>query len=165
MRAALVAVVALLAAAPALAGIALNSDVTPESIHQTICVPGWTATVRPAVSFTDRIKHALMVQAGLPLAREHEFELDHHVPLALGGHPSSPDNLWLQAWDDHAVDGWSGETSAKVKDKLEVRLQHLVCAGALPLEEAQRCIYDDWRACAMKHPSINTGGKPEGAPQ
>jgi hypothetical protein len=140
----------LLLAFSAHAGMALNPAVTQDNIRSTICVKGWTATVRPPRLVTERIKHALMRQAGLPRSRAREFELDHRVALTLGGAPRSPDNLWLQSWGPWAF-GWNGATDARVKDKLEVRLNRLVCSGALPLAEAQRCIYEDWPACFRQH--------------
>jgi hypothetical protein len=97
------------------------------------------------VSFTNAIKFRLMDAAGIPRAEAHKYELDHIVNLSIGGAPRPLDNLRLQPWD--------GPDGAKVKDELEVRLQRLVCTGQLPLEEAQRCIYDDWQACAKHHPS------------
>lgn len=132
------------------AEIALNPDVTPETIRQTICVPGYTSTVRPSVSFTNSIKFRLMDAAGIPRADAQKYELDHVVNLSIGGAPRALDNLQLQPWD--------GPQGARVKDHLERRLQLLVCAGALPLEEAQRCIYDDWQACAKHHPSLTPKG-------
>lgn len=157
----LIILVALAAAAgAALAGMALNPDITLANLHDTICKVGWSKTVRPPVSFTNKIKYSLMDAAKLPRDRAHDFELDHHVPLILGGSPTSPDNLWLQAWDE-ATPGWSGQSAARVKDKLEVRLNRLVCSGALPLAEAQACIYEDWRACAEKHHSTTVAPEPE----
>lgn len=35
---------------------ALNADVTQATIHQTICVSGWAATVRPSSSYSSGIK-------------------------------------------------------------------------------------------------------------
>lgn len=128
------------------AAIALDQDVTPASLAQTICRVGYTASVRPSVAFTNRIKYRMLAAAGLPLTYAHLYELDHIVPLTLGGAPRSLDNLQLQKW--------VGPDGARVKDKLEVRLNHLVCAGKLPLSEAQACIYSDWQACAKAHPSI-----------
>lgn len=130
----------------------LNPDVTPETIETTICVPGWTAKVRPPVSVTNRIKHQKMDEAGISWDNAEDLELDHHVPLALGGAPADPDNLWLQAWDAEAPAGWKVESDAHTKDRLERRLQLMVCRGELPLDEAQRCIWTDWRACANKYP-------------
>ena len=74
----------------------------------------------------------------------HDYELDHIIPLALGGHPRDTSNLMLQPWE--------GPTGAKVKDKLEVRLQKAVCKGKVPLAEAQKCIAGNWISCAAKYP-------------
>lgn len=51
---------------------------------------------------------------------------------------SSTENLMLQPWE--------GEDGAKRKDRLEVKLQCLVCSGQVPLDEAQDAIYTDWQA-------------------
>lgn len=120
----------------AMADMALNPDVRPDNIHETICVPGYTRTVRPATSYTNGVKLKLMREAGIDAARASEFELDHIIPLALGGHPRKLDNLQLQPWE--------GELGAKRKDRIEVKLQCLVCADQIPLEIAQRQIYQDW---------------------
>lgn len=141
----LAALLALSLAAPAHAAMALNPQVTQANIASTICVARWTTTVRPPVAYTNAVKYQLMDKAGIPRARAHEFELDHLVNLSIGGHPRNRDNLRLQPWD--------GPDGAKVKDKLEVRLQKLVCAHKLPLATAQACIYSDWKACARRFPA------------
>ena len=120
------------------AGIALNPDVRQETIRETICTPGYTKTVRPSTVYTNGVKLKLLREAGKDPATASDYELDHIVPLALGGHPRSLDNLMLQPWD--------GEDGAKRKDRLEVKLQCLVCTGQVPLDVAQRAIYDDWQA-------------------
>ena len=102
---------------------ALNADVSQATIHKTICVPGWTATVRPSTSYTNGVKLKLMREQGLAASEAFRYELDHYVPLALGGHPRDPRNLWLQLWD--------GEWGARTKDRLEVKMKTLVCAGHL----------------------------------
>ncbi len=117
---------------------AINPDVTQDNIDQTICVAGWTKTVRPSTSFTNGYKKVLMERAGIDWSRAGEFELDHLVPLSLAGSPRQQDNLMLQPWD--GVDG------AKRKDRLERKLQRLVCTGHLPLAQAQQEIASDWRA-------------------
>jgi hypothetical protein len=71
---------------------ALNLDVTQATIHQTICVRGWTATVRPPVSYTDQLKRQQMVQYG-ETGPPSAFEEDHLIPLEAGGSPTSPSNL------------------------------------------------------------------------
>jgi cytochrome c-type biogenesis protein CcmH/NrfF len=115
--------------------IALNPDVTPETIAQTICVPGYTATVRPGSSYVTGIKDKIGRDAGLPSDVAGAMILDHIVPLALGGHPRQPSNLQLQD---------VGES--RRKDRIEVKLQCLVCSGQVPLGEARAAIAMDWQA-------------------
>lgn len=116
----------------------LNSDVRQESIDSTICTPGYTASIRPSTSFTNGIKVKLLREAGLPAEAAPSYELDHHVPLSVGGHPRNLRNLALQKW--------GGEDGAKRKDRLERRLQAMVCSRQLSLTDAQWAIYSDWPA-------------------
>jgi len=122
---------------------ALFQAVTQANVDKTICVPGWTSTVRPSTAYTQALKRTMLVRAGLPPADSIKYELDHFVPLAIGGHPRSEDNLWLQRWD--------GEWNARVKDRLERRLQVMVCAGQLTLESAQQAIQSDWKAAYRQY--------------
>jgi len=82
-------------ASVASAGMALNPDVHQDTIANTICVPGYTKTVRPATSYTNGVKRKLLREAGIDESHMPEYELDHIVPLGLGGHPRSLDNLML----------------------------------------------------------------------
>jgi hypothetical protein len=118
-------------------------DVTQDNIATTICVNGWTATVRPSTSYTQGVKRKLLREAGIDPAQAINYELDHFVPLALGGHPRSLDNLWLQSWD--------GDWSAKVKDRLERKLQVMVCAGQIALSNARAAIQKNWKAAYLKY--------------
>ena len=115
---------------------ALTTEVQQDTIQQTICVSGYTASVRPSTTYTNGVKLKLLREQGLPASAAKEFELDHRIPLALGGHPRNLQNLVLQTWE--------GKNGAKVKDRLERRLQQLVCAGKLLLDDARRAIYLDW---------------------
>ena len=124
--------------------LALNPDVSQETVGQTVCAPGYTKTVRPGSAYTQGIKARLLREAGIDPSRAGEFELDHVMPLALGGHPRKLSNLVLQPWD--------GPHGARMKDILEARLQRLVCAGQLKLFNAQACIAEDWEACAARYP-------------
>ena len=83
-----------------------------------------------------------MREQGTDVGRMSEFELDHVVPLELGGHPRNIRNLVLQPWDS--------EGGAREKDSLEHKLKRRVCAGKMSLGDAQTCIWDDWRACGMR---------------
>jgi hypothetical protein len=50
----------------------------------TVCSRGYTSTVRPPVSVTDRIKRAQMAAYGLTGQPLNTFELDHLISLELG---------------------------------------------------------------------------------
>ena len=116
----------------------LFADQTLANIGTTICVSGWIATVRPPPAYTQRLKRQMLARAGLKPAEAPQYELDHFVPLALGGHPTAEANLWLQSW--------VGEWSARIKDRLERKLQAMVCTGRLGLDVARSAVQRDWRA-------------------
>ena len=59
-------------------------------IGETVCVKGWTKTVRPPFSITNAIKLAKLRERGLTAAGKSRFELDHIIPLSLGGSPDDP---------------------------------------------------------------------------
>jgi len=123
---------------PGLTPGALNPAVTQENIAETICVPGWTRTVRPPREFTSAMKREQIDAAGFEDRRMGHYEEDHLVPLELGGAPSDPRNLWPEP--RQPADGWGADR----KDVLEYQLGRLVCAGRLSLSEAQQAIATDW---------------------
>jgi hypothetical protein len=125
---------------------ALNPVVRQETIDQTICVPGYAKGVRPATSYTNGVKQMLFQRAHMNLALAQTYELDHIIPLALGGHPRKVENLALQPWE--------GENGAKRKDRLEVKLQCLVCSNQVTLREAQQEILEDWQAAYHKYAQV-----------
>lgn len=114
---------------------AADPRVTPENIHQTVCVPGYPATVRPPSSYTSKLKREQISLWGLADADPDDYEEDHLVSIELGGAPRDPRNLWPQRWDG---------CGAHRKDVLENKLHRLVCEGVLGLREAQRAIASDW---------------------
>ena len=106
--------------------------VTQANLAQTICVPGYTKTVRPTVSYTDKLKTQQMQQYGYTDSI-HLHEEDHLISLELGGSPSDPKNLWPEPGQ-----------SPNPKDKVENALHAAVCSGRLTLTEAQNRITTDW---------------------
>jgi hypothetical protein len=121
----------------------LNPDVHQDTIRQTLCTPGYTASVRPSTTYTNGIKLKLMREQEIPAPTASAFELDHRIPLGLGGHPRTLKNLALQPCE--------GEDGAKKKDQLERRSQRLVGAGRLLLDDARRAIFFDWRAAYRRY--------------
>ena len=61
----------------------VNPAVTQDTIHQTICVSGYTATIRPTVSYTNDLKRRLLAEQHLK-GTIGDYELDHFIPLELG---------------------------------------------------------------------------------
>jgi hypothetical protein len=115
---------------PACTPGAINPAVTQATIGQTICVSGWTATVRPSVTVTDRWKKLSAASYGTTPAGT---EYDHAIPLELGGAPLDPRNLWVEPG-----------SIPNAKDAVENRLRKQVCAGQITLAAAQAGIAADW---------------------
>jgi hypothetical protein len=104
----------------------LNPDVTQATIGATICVRGWTRTVRPTTDYTNALKRTQMRAyrlRGPPSA----YQEDHLISLELGGDPTDPRNLWPEPYP-----------RASAVDKIENDLNAQVCSGSLSLADAQR---------------------------
>jgi hypothetical protein len=117
---------------------ATNTNVTQADIDSTICVRGWTATIRPPATYTTGLKKQQLATGytrGGDTATG-DYEEDHLVSLELGGSPTSPLNLWPEPY--------SSPDGARVKDQLENKLRELVCAGAIQLATAQTAIATNW---------------------
>jgi len=123
---------------------ATGSAVTQENIGETICVRGWTRTVRPLEEFTYQMKRRQLREWRYENRRLRDYEEDHLVPLALGGAPNDARNLWPEP--RISADGWGADR----KDELEATLSRLVCSGQLRLAAAQAAIATDWIA-AYRH--------------
>ena len=119
---------------PACTPGATNPAVTQSDIGQTICRSGWTATVRPPVSFTEPLKYSQMAAYGLT-GPASNYEEDHLIPLELGGSPASAQNLWPEPG-----------ASPNGKDSVESAAKQAVCDGQMTLVAAQRAIAADWIA-------------------
>ena len=119
---------------------ALNPAVTQATIHKTICVSGWTATIRPPESVTEPEKLASMARYGVTNPRLYEY--DHLIALELGGAPDNLRNLWPEP---HKVTIAGKSFGSFVKDGVESRLKHEVCDGTMTLARARAIIRTDWR--------------------
>jgi hypothetical protein len=113
---------------------AVDPRVTQSNIRDTICAVGYTATVRPKVSYTNALKVRQIAQYGYTDAIPQHYEEDHLIPLELGGDPSDPANLWPEPGH-----------SPNPKDAVEKRLHHLVCTGKMTLPQAQTRIRTNWK--------------------
>jgi hypothetical protein len=105
---------------------ALNPDVTQATIRATICVKGWTKTIRPPTDYTNDLKQKQMGEYGVGGSIS-DYQEDHLISLELGGHPTDPRNLWPEPYP-----------RASEVDAIENDLNDKVCSGELSLEQAQR---------------------------
>src|SRR5450432_189860 len=110
---------------------AIDPAVTQADIGSTICVPGYTATVRPPERQTEAFKFGQAYPA-YGTATAAESELDHLVPLELGG-ANDAANLWPEVGP-----------LPNAKDSVERALNRAVCDGRIRLARAQRAIAADW---------------------
>ena len=125
---------------------ALNTSVTQANIATTVCKSGWTATIRPTVTYTNKLKatqlkttYASYVKIWGP--KPSAYEEDHLISLQLGGNPLDPKNLWPEPY---------AGVGARKKDVVETALKRLVCAGTLKLADAQKAILD-WPTAYKKY--------------
>ncbi len=115
---------------------AYNPAVTQSTINSTICVSGWTSTVRPPSSYTGALKVRQIAEYGYSDTATADYEEDHLVPLELGGAPKDPKNLWPEPR--------SGTRTAANKDAVENKLKKAVCSGRVALDDARSAIASDW---------------------
>jgi hypothetical protein len=114
---------------------AVDPAIRQENIDRTICRPGYARSARPAYSITGPYKRRLMDQQH-PGESMADYELDHLIPISLGGAPFDAQNLWLESE--------VGQANARDKDVLEYVLWRLVCQHEVPLATAQRAISQNW---------------------
>lgn len=99
---------------PELTPGATDPAVTSANVHSTICVPGYTATVRNVSQATKKavVRNYLAKHPDWPAG---PYEIDHLISIELGG-SNDIKNLWPQPIIE-----------ARVKDVDENRLHHIAC--------------------------------------
>jgi hypothetical protein len=123
---------------------AVDGAVTASNLGQTLCRKGgYTDSVRPPREVTDVFKTVARQAYSAP-GGSSDYELDHLVPLGLGGSSDSR-NLWpeLNAGDPGQFDH-SRPSGTNAKDGVESRLHEAVCSGEVGLAAAQEAIAMDW---------------------
>lgn len=113
---------------------------TPGSVFadatvEKICISGYSKSVR---SVSTKLRKQLFASYGIAYPpASGAYELDHLIPLAIGGDNSAA-NLFPEAAEP--------KPGFKEKDVVEVYLQEEVCAGQIDLAAAQRQVAADWTA-------------------
>lgn len=128
---------------PALTPGAVNPAVTQANIHETICVRGYTRTIRPPVSYTEPLKRRQLREYGYSDQQIWRYEEDHLVPLEVGGAPRNPKNLWPEPH--------YGTWNSYRKDRLENEIHWRVCHGKMSLRRGQEIFEHNWEAGYRKY--------------
>jgi hypothetical protein len=101
--------------------------VTQATVKTTICVKGWTKTIRPPASFTTALKKKQLAEWGYVDQNPKHYEEDHLISLELGGAPWSKKNLWPEP-----------HSQSIKSDPRENAWHRQVCNGTLTLEQARK---------------------------
>ena len=135
--------------------------VDPAVTDDTICAHDWAPgdppqrggdeTYSKAARHTSaHLKDAVFAEYHLtnPHDGGHTWEVDHLVPLGLGGRDVK-ENLWPESRSGDGMNAWA-------KDRLEYRLYRLVCnpppgAPHIPLAQAQAAFRTDWVAAYRRY--------------
>jgi hypothetical protein len=128
---------------PSLTPGAIDTEITQENIHSTVCVKGYTKTVRPPAHYTNKLKKRQMRQYGYDDLNPKHYEEDHLIPLSIGGNPRDPRNLWPEPR--------KSEWNAARKDDLEFTLYRMVCRNEISLNDAQSAIASNWIEAYKKY--------------
>jgi len=134
--------------------------VSQSDIDTTICRWGWSSSVRPPESYTEAVKR-MEIGAGGTVSYQgvtyaahgfeladpapSHYELDHLVPLELGGSPADPANLWPESLEAPGGPAPAG-TGSQTKDRVENAARAAVCSGRMTLAAARSAISSDWEA-------------------
>jgi len=87
----------------------------------------------------------ILTRYGLPPGEHPDYEIDHLIPLCLGG-SDDPSHLWAEP--RHSIEP---KWNAEAKDRLERLLCDMVCNGQLDIGTAQQAFATDWIAAYRKY--------------
>ncbi len=125
-----------------------DSTLTPGAVVSTnvnlVCSLGYASSIRPRGALWRTLKAEAYAGYHIPAAQRatvdgagvhHSFyQVDHLIPLELGGDPTSIENIWPQRIE-----------SAERKDRVEDKLHELVCSGQMSIGVAQQRIRENWK--------------------
>lgn len=129
---------------PAVVTGVANPAVNPGNYATTICRHGWTATVRPPVAFTNKLKVSLTPSGYKPS----DGEGDHAQSIEDLGMPGPVPlndpaqvalfklNFWWEIYNDRY--------GARVKDRVETKVNRLLCAGKITAKQAHDALLPNW---------------------
>ena len=116
-------------------------DILPTATKAAICKPGYTQWVRNVPASE---KNQVYAEYGIKSHTPGQYEIDHFVPLELGG-SNAIANLWPEAA--------SPTPGFHQKDRVENYLHDQVCSRAISLKQAQIEIATNWRVVYNRMPN------------
>lgn len=122
-----------------------KNHVLEDNVELNICAKGFTTKAFRHTS--EKLKKEVCKEYGATdCPNPSKGEIDHLIPLELGGQDVLA-NLW-----------WQPAPEYHVKDhQVEDKLKSIVCKGEMSLPEAQSCIRTDWVSCAAKIQALLKG--------
>jgi hypothetical protein len=129
-----------------------NIALTPGEAYRGVgpndfCVAGYTERVRDVSS---TVRRQVFAAYQIPYSQHALYEVDHLIPLEIGG-DNSIKNLWPEKG-----------SRPNPKDGLENRLHNLVCTGSLSTAKAQRAVATNWVAALHTYGSSAVAYDPGG---
>ena len=118
-----------------------------------VCTAGWTQAHRDV---PEELRYQVFAEYRVAYSAHLSYEVDHLIPLELGG-SNSIRNLWPQP-------AGGSHPGYPAKDGLENRLHELVCDGTLPLSTAQHAIAANWWAAYHAHAGAAAPSHPASPP-
>ena len=119
--------------------VSLTPGATWDVTVEELCA----AKAREQRPVSDAVRASVLHDYGMDRVPPAEYELDYLVTPDLGGAPDAK-NLWPQRYG-------STTWNPQVKDQLEHRLSHMVCAGTVALVTAQRDLATNWISAYRKY--------------
>ena len=139
MKRAAIAMLAILIAWPAFSqAVAPDPTLTPGAVRTTDAFDVCSHGTRQYRHMNRERSDVIMAEYGLPGGPHEAYEIDHLIPLSIGGSDDDA-NLWPEP--RRMIEP---EWSAERKDELEMRLHALVCAGRIEIVDAQKAMAEDW---------------------
>lgn len=118
-----------------------NPQMTPGEAQTTDLGLICTSPVRVPRDVPVSVKMQVFINYHIPWANHHLYEVDHLIPIELGG-ANTIANLWPEFGP-----------IPNPKDRVENRLHALVCTGKVTIEVAQHDIAVNWKEAQIKYES------------
>jgi hypothetical protein len=112
-----------------------DSVVTPGAVRETVAAKICGISTKAFRHTTEHTKQLVYAAYGIAHHRTGEYEVDHLIPLELGG-KDTISNLWPEAANP--------KPGFHEKDALENVAHRYICTGAISADSAQRWIVHDF---------------------